>query len=315
MVVLLVGALPELGRMIDFQRFETFDPSGPGLGNLFGQISPLEAFGIWPSGDFRVAPDDGAVPAPVYYLGAVLGGLLLVHGLIRCRRRRESAIAAGLFAAAGLYAAARIGGTPYTAAKALEIVAPLITLAIVLPLNRQPMAPSAGGVVAGVPHSGGRRRRPSTWGRAATTGPAAARLGLWGFIAAAGACALLAFANAPVGPTEYSPALTGLRPLVASGSTLVIAPDRLLDEEQGARYIAWELRGGRVCIEAESEADRDPPPGVRFVVTGDVPRRAPFAGFRLRRRAEPYLLWESVRTPAGRSPCPLIAVRQARRGP
>ena len=30
----------------------------------------------------------------------------------------------------------------------------------------------AGGAVAGVPHGGGRRRRPSTWGRAAATGPA-----------------------------------------------------------------------------------------------------------------------------------------------
>jgi len=33
-------------------------------------------------------------------------------------------------------------------------------------------ASPAGGTVAGVPHSGGRRRRPSTWGRAAVTGPA-----------------------------------------------------------------------------------------------------------------------------------------------
>jgi hypothetical protein len=36
----------------------------------------------------------------------------------------------------------------------------------------------AGGTVAGDPHSGGRRRRPSTWGRAAVTGPAA-----WAFCA------------------------------------------------------------------------------------------------------------------------------------
>jgi hypothetical protein len=33
--------------------------------------------------------------------------------------------------------------------------------------------PPAGGAVAGVPHSGGLRRSPSTWGRAAATGPAA----------------------------------------------------------------------------------------------------------------------------------------------
>ena len=62
--VLVALSLPELGRMIDFQRFETFDPDGPGLGNLFGQVSPFTALGIWPSGDFRVAAGDGAAPAP-----------------------------------------------------------------------------------------------------------------------------------------------------------------------------------------------------------------------------------------------------------
>ena len=93
-------------------------------------------------------------------------------------------------------------------------------------------------------------------------------------LAAAGVCSLLAFANAPVGPTSYSPALTGLRPLLAGGSTLVLAPDALLADEQGARYIAWELRGGRVCIEPESAAGGRPPTGIRFFVTSGSPRSA-----------------------------------------
>src|SRR4029079_9058496 len=59
-LLFLVLIAPEIGRMIDFQRFETFDPNGPGLGNLFGQISPFEALGIWPSGDYRLAPGDRA---------------------------------------------------------------------------------------------------------------------------------------------------------------------------------------------------------------------------------------------------------------
>ncbi len=305
LAVFAVGVLPELGRMIDFQRFETFDPSGPGLGNLFGQISPVEALGIWPSGDFRLAPGDGAAPAIVYYLGAAFATALLLYGLVHCWRRREWAIVAGVVAAAGLYVAARIGGTPYTAAKALGVAAPLVTLAILS---------SAGGAVAGVPHSGGRRRRPSTWGRAAATGPAAMRLVPVLYVAAAGACSLLAFANAPAGPTSYSPALTGLRPLLVADSTLVLAPDRLLDEEHGARYIAWELRGGRVCIESESAAGKAPPPGVRFVVSSGPGDTAPFPGLILRRRAGPYRLWESPGGDRGESPCPLIAVRQVRQG-
>ena len=179
---------------------------------------------------------------------------------------------------------------PYTAAKAVEVAAPIAALVILLPLLRRP---------AGILYA-----------------------------LAAGGCALLALANAPVGPTDYSPALTGLRPLVADGSTLVLASDRLLEDEQGARYIVWELRGGRVCIKPASEARRlshdggakgdsakMPPPGVRYVVTEDGVRHAPFADMRLRRDADPYLLWETTRQPQGKSDCPLIAVRQARQGP
>jgi len=288
-LVFAIGTLPELGRMIDFHSFETFDPSGPGLGNLFGQISPFTALGIWPSGDFRLAPGDGAIPAFAYYLGAAFAALLLVYGLARRIRRRETAMLAGILAVAGLYAAARLGGTPYTSAKALEIAAPLSTLAIVIAWP---------GRVA----DGMRKER----------GPSAA---LWLYLLAAGACSLLAFANAPVGPTSYSPALTGLRPLLASGSTLFLAPDSLLADEQGVRYVAWELRGGRVCIEAESAAGGEPPAGIRFFVTGGSARRPPFSGLTLRRQAGPYTVWERRGVIGGPSPCPLIAVRQARQGP
>ena len=86
LAVFAVGALPEVGRMVEFHNFETFDPNGPGLGNLFGQVSPLTALGIWFSGDFRVAAGDGAVPAIVYYLGAAFAAVLLVLGLLRCLR-------------------------------------------------------------------------------------------------------------------------------------------------------------------------------------------------------------------------------------
>jgi hypothetical protein len=133
-------------------------------------------------------------------------------------------------------------------------------------------------------------------------------------VLAAGVCSALALANAPVGPTSYSPALTGLRPLVAAESTLILAPEQLLAEEHGTPYLLWELRGGRVCIAAEGELD-EPPPGVRFVVTRFDAGPLPFAGFEPRRIAPPYILWESTRPVRGGSPCPLIAVRQARQGP
>jgi hypothetical protein len=133
-LVLAIGALPELGRMLDFHRFETFDPTGPGLGNLFGQLSPFTALGIWPSGDLRVAPGDGAAPAILFYLGVAFATGLLLAGVVRAWRGRERAILAAVATAAAVYLAARLGGTPYTAAKALAVAAPVLTLAIVLPL-------------------------------------------------------------------------------------------------------------------------------------------------------------------------------------
>jgi len=295
LLAFLILAAPEIGRMVDFQRFETFDPSGPGLGNLFGQISPLEALGIWSSGDFRVAPGDGAVPAFAHYFGAALAFVLLLYGIAQCWRRRETAILAGLSGAVGIYVAARLGGTPYTAAKALEVAAPLATLTILLPLLGE--APNW------------RFSRNMSDFRA-TSGLAVAAYAL-----AAGACSLLALANAPVGPTSYTPKLTELRPILAADSTLVVAPERLLAEEHGAPYLAWELRGGRVCIVSEAEAGDRPPLGVRYVIAEGDGGGPPFPGLALARRAGPYLLWERPGTVGGPSPCPLIAVRQARQGP
>jgi hypothetical protein len=283
--------------MLDFHSFETFDPNGPGLGNLFGQVSPFEALGIWPSGDFRLAPGDGAVPAIGYYLAAAFALVLLLYGIGRCWRRHESAVLAGLGAAVLAYAAARVGGTPYTAAKAIEVGASLVALTILLPLLDRPL---------------GRVSRPMAdkVDPPRLASPAAAI-----FILAAGVCSLLALANAPVGPTSYSAALTGLRPLVASDSTLVLASDELLADQHGVPYISWELRGGRVCIASESEVGDRPPPGVRFVVSRGSADQAPFPALRARRVAAPYVLWESTRPVRGQSPCPLIAVRQARQGP
>jgi hypothetical protein len=287
LAVLAVGALPELGRMIEFHNFETFNPNGPGLGNLFGQISPLTALGIWFSGDFRVAAGDGAVPAIAYYLGAAFAVVLLVLGLARSVRGRESAILGGAVAVALLYVAARIGGTPYTSAKALEVAAPVAALAIVAP------------------------RRLSN----PMVGESASHAATWVYLLIAGFCSLLALANAPVGPSTYSPALTGLRPLIAADSTLVLAPRQLLEDEHGERYIAWELRGGRVCIADENRAPAAIPPGVRFVITSDAHPRAPYSGLTLHKEADPYLLWARTGPVKGGGGCPLIAVRGARQGP
>jgi len=273
---------PEIGRMIDFVNFETFDPNGPGLGNLFGQISPFAALGVWPSGDFRLAPGDGAVPAAGYYLGIAFALVLFIYGLVQLWRRRETAILAGLAAAALAYAAARLGGTPYTAAKAIEIGAPLVALTILLPLLLQ----VDWRISSAMPNKSDTRR---------LVAPVAAAL----FVGAAGVCSLLALANAPVGPTSYSSALSEYRKLVGEGPTLVLASPQLLEEEHGMPFLAWELRGGRVCIRS-SEDPGELPAGVRYVVNGE---------------GGEWSLREVQQPVPGKSPCPLVAERQARQGP
>jgi hypothetical protein len=291
LLVLAVLTAPEIGRMVDFHSFETFDPNGPGLGNLFGQISPFEALGIWPSGDFRLTPGDGAVPAFGYYAGVALGLVLLLVGLRWAWRRGDNAIPAALAAAVGLYAAARIGGTPYTAAKAVAMISPVAMLLIVRPLLALPPGrpePSLSGILA----------------------PLAAA----GFLVAAAACSALALANAPVGPTTYSPALTELRPLIAPSSTLVVAPPDLLTEQHGVPYLQWELRGGRVCIESAGGSGGVVPHGARFVLA-PAGSGAPFTGLRRLRRAGAFEVWERRAPVPGPGSCPLIAVRQARQGP
>ena len=128
------------------------------------------------------------------------------------------------------------------------------------------------------------------------------------FLGAAAACSLLALVNGPVGPATYSPRLTELRASLGDGPTLVLVPERLLADEHGRDYVAWELRGGRVCVAAlgEPSASR-PPSGVAQVITQGT-SAPPYGHLLLERRAGPYALWRPRQAPAGRGSCPLIAV-------
>ncbi|HEV2727191.1 MAG TPA: hypothetical protein VGV34_02800, partial [Solirubrobacterales bacterium] len=142
----------------------------------------------------------------------------------------------------------------------------------------------------------------------------------------------LALANAPVGPTAYSSALADFRKVVGEGPTLVLASPQLLEEEHGGPFLAWELRGGRVCIKSNEEGG-GLPAGVRYVISdgaedsegvesvalppgyvdaGSDGRQSPWEVLAVR---PPWALMEVRQPTSGKSPCPLIAVRQARQGP
>ena len=291
--------------MIEFASFETFDPAGPGLGNLFNPISPLEALGIWPSGDFRLDPGDGAMPAPGFYLGEALALAALAYGLAWWLGRGERAVPAALAAAAILFAYAHFAGTPYQAAKAIVIASPLAMLiAARALLSPEPLIELGGlrGAIA--------RRRSGVAGTLVRR-QHQLRLALAAaFLGAAAASSALALANGPVGPATYSPALTELRPTLGRSSTLALPPQHMLSSEHGRDYLVWELRGGRVCVEAAGTRPSSgrPPAGISQVITVGSSPEPPFAGLRLARRAGPYVLWRTQPAPRGHGPCPLISV-------
>jgi hypothetical protein len=229
------------------------------------------------------------VPAIAFYLGAALALAVLAYGLRWWWRKGDRAVLGGFAAAVALWLYALIAGTPYQEAKALVILAPLVMLISVRPLlEMAPDLPEARRIL---------RRRSLAY-----LFPGPARLAreqlivgiaAVAFVAGAGISSTLALVNGPVGPSDYSPALAELRPKLGSGSTLVLAPEELLADEHGLDYLSWELRGHRVCIEADH--GQSAPPGVTnvVVITGDDP-------------PEPAAyLNKSAGATAG--PCPLIS--------
>ncbi len=210
--VLVVLTAPEWTRMADFADFRAFRTSSisGGLGNLRHQLSPLEALGIWPTSEFRLAPADSSHPV-AFYAGAAIAALAVVLALPRWLKRYGPAVPAALAAAVLGYLGARAFGTVYTSAKALAIAAPLIALI------------AFGGLLGRGPARASRR----AW---AVPGLAA--------VLAVG-MAVSSFAvlrQAPVGPSDHADQLAELRPLVRGRDVLFLGRDN---------FVAYELRGSR----------------------------------------------------------------------
>jgi hypothetical protein len=104
-----------------FNPFQAGLTSGSELGNLAGPLDPLQALGVWPSGDFRIDPSAGVASAVLIALGLCAAML----GLWSAWRSR--ALAPLLFATALLGCAAIVAvGSPWVDGKALAIVAPVV---------------------------------------------------------------------------------------------------------------------------------------------------------------------------------------------
>jgi hypothetical protein len=208
--VLAVLTAPEWTRMIDFGGFRAFRTSNlsGGLGNLRHQISPLEALGIWPTSEFRLAASDSSHPA-AFYVGGLIALLALAVGLPRWLRRYGPAVPAALAAAILGYLGARLFGTVYTSAKALAIAAPMVALV------------AFGGLLSG------QRRSRRGWAMPALAAVLAAAMALSSF---------LVLRQTPVAPTDHADQLAQLRPLVQGQKVLFLGRDN---------FVAYELRGSR----------------------------------------------------------------------
>ena len=222
-------SLPSSGGWSTSPASRPSTPTGAGLGNLFDRLSPLEALGIWPSGDFRVEPGDGAVP----------GARLLPRRRARARRRSASGSrwwwrrgeraraggARGRGAALALLAGRRDAVPGGEGARARGAA------------GRADLGPGAGRARAGA----GRGRLPRR-GRRLERARARQRAGR--------AERLLAGAG------------RAARRELGAGSVVVLAPAELLDDQHGRDYLVWELRGNRICVE-ERRRRRRPRPGGR----------------------------------------------------
>lgn len=280
LLVVAVATAGEWSRIADFSRLSALNPDrfGSDLGNLAQALSPLEAFGIWPAGEFDATPTSAGAPAIAFYLGALIGLAALVLGLLRERRERDWVLPALLVAMAGVYALAAAFSSPYIAAKALAILAPVV------------MAIALRGTLAGR--------------------GAALALGIVLLVAAAGS-SFLVIRNAPVGPDSHASQLESFQSLVEDEPVLFLGRDDFIGwelrgsgeitgivtnfydvEDARPRFKKGEGGGEKFDVDAVFPATLD---SFRYVLatTGGPASGVP-PRFREVKRTQDYVLYENT---------------------
>ena len=120
LVVLALPAVAEAARFLGDGHLSSWRDEG-GLANLLRPLNPLQAFGIWPAGDFRVRPDSYW---PTIVLVALVAALAAA-GLVRSVRRRDALLpyAGCAIVGAVLYWAL---ASPWIEAKSFAIASPAL---------------------------------------------------------------------------------------------------------------------------------------------------------------------------------------------
>jgi hypothetical protein len=190
------------------------DDTGIG-GNYVGQLNPLQALGVWPSGDFRFRPG-----SPVAGPGLVVAAGATLAGLAWCWRRREWALLAGVGSVVAVYLIARPVTLAYFSGKALVVAAPVLTLAAVA------------GLAAAVSACRGTPR-----------GVAAVALGA--YLALVLHSSAIVLRAATVRPGDRGPDIAAFRDVLQGQPTLFVGRDN---------FAGWDVRGARLAgFQAYSE--------------------------------------------------------------
>ena len=239
-----IAALPEVVNLVKFAGFEAFNPEGKGgnvgFGNLRQPLNPLEALGVWPSSEFRIAPKNSSTPEIAFYLGGLLALAAFAWGVGRAVARREVALPAALISGAVGYLAALAVGTPYTQAKALAVAAPVVMLVVLRGLLAADSLPDEEG-------------KQARWWPPRQLPPPLLRYGLpalaIAFAVAAAFSTLLPLRQSAVGPGHQIAELRQIRDAVGGDDVLFLGRDN---------FISWELLGSEVYTPLRNPYDTEP---------------------------------------------------------
>jgi hypothetical protein len=208
LVAVVVTLIAGAGDFFDTGPGRYLTSNVPG-GNFLGQLSPLEAFGVWHQPDFRFAPSN-----PLLDPGVLLACAVVIFGLAWCWRHREWALLAGGLAAISVYVVVRPFTLAYFSGKALAIAAPMLTL----------IAVKAIGTVA----SSERLRRPT---------PALAAAAFAAYLVVAATSSALVLRATHVRPADRGHDLAAFRSIVEGQPTIYLGRDN---------FAPWELRGAQL---------------------------------------------------------------------
>lgn len=241
--VVVLATAQEWSRIFDFARLEALNPDrfGSDLGNLQQAISPAQALGIWPSGEYGITAGAAGLPTALFYIGGAIALAALGLGLVESARRQRWALPAALAAIAVVWAVTAIFSTPYIAAKALAIASPVV------------MALAVRGVLGG---------------------QSLARVVLaTAFVGAAALSTFLALRSAAVGPEAHAAELAEVRAAVQGEEVLFLGRDDFIAWElRGSDEITGIVNNYYSVEEVRGRFQRGEGGGEKFDVDALFPR-------------------------------------------